>query len=276
MEDRAIVNKIIPFSNVDGPGNRLSIFFQQCNANCVYCHNRETINLCNACGICVEKCPKGALTIKDNKVFYDENLCCECDTCIKSCPNNSSPRTREYTVEELLKIINEYKSFIRGITVSGGEATLRKEFVYNLFVEVKKLGLTCFVDTNGFSKVEDLSELIKVTDKFMVDIKAIDEVEKLCKIDNINNIDNLKKLLKLNKVYEVRTVIIENYMDIENTVKTVATILKDYPEVVYKLIRVHHTGLKDEYRNIVKNNEPSQEYMDRLIEEVRKIRKQNR
>ena len=42
---KGIVNKIIPFSNVDGPGNRLSIFFQGCNFDCLYCHNPETIEV---------------------------------------------------------------------------------------------------------------------------------------------------------------------------------------------------------------------------------------
>ncbi|MGL5951492.1 MAG: 4Fe-4S cluster-binding domain-containing protein, partial [Cetobacterium sp.] len=42
MELKAKINKIIKFSNVDGPGNRMAIFFQGCNFNCEYCHNPET------------------------------------------------------------------------------------------------------------------------------------------------------------------------------------------------------------------------------------------
>ena len=38
----ATVVKIIPFSSVDGPGNRTAIFLQGCNINCKYCHNPET------------------------------------------------------------------------------------------------------------------------------------------------------------------------------------------------------------------------------------------
>jgi pyruvate-formate lyase-activating enzyme len=38
------INKIINFSCVDGPGNRLVVFFQGCNFNCIYCHNPETID----------------------------------------------------------------------------------------------------------------------------------------------------------------------------------------------------------------------------------------
>ncbi|WP_350342708.1 radical SAM protein [Proteinivorax tanatarense] len=37
------INKIVDFSYVDGPGNRLVLFLQGCNFNCQYCHNPETI-----------------------------------------------------------------------------------------------------------------------------------------------------------------------------------------------------------------------------------------
>ncbi|MCG8572187.1 MAG: 4Fe-4S cluster-binding domain-containing protein, partial [Spirochaetes bacterium] len=46
MSKTGIVNKIIPFSHVDGPGNRFALFLQSCNFNCNYCHNPETIRLC--------------------------------------------------------------------------------------------------------------------------------------------------------------------------------------------------------------------------------------
>ena len=45
----APVNKIIPFSSVDGPGNRTAVFFQGCNWDCCYCHNPETRNMCTGC-----------------------------------------------------------------------------------------------------------------------------------------------------------------------------------------------------------------------------------
>ena len=40
---RASVADVIPFSWVDGPGNRFAIFLQGCNFDCVACHNPQTI-----------------------------------------------------------------------------------------------------------------------------------------------------------------------------------------------------------------------------------------
>ncbi|TDT63351.1 YjjW family glycine radical enzyme activase [Fonticella tunisiensis] len=271
MENKAVVNRIIPFSNVDGPGNRLAIFFQGCNISCIYCHNPETINRCISCMACVSGCPSGALKTCDEGVIYDEKVCTECDRCIKTCRYNSSPRAKIYTVDELYKIIDDYKLFIRGITVSGGEPTLQAEFITELFKRVKPLGLTCFVDTNGFFDRERISGLIEAADKFMVDIKAIDNIDILCGTTMKNNIENLKYLLRLNKVYEVRSVIIQDYMDVENTLFTVASILKEYPEVIYKLIRVHTQGLRDEQKEKVKDKVPSAEYVRQLGEKIRDI-----
>ena len=73
---KAPINRIIEFSNVDGPGNRTSIFVQKCPFKCLYCHNPETINECVHCGVCVEHCkanPK-ALTIENGKVVWHEDL----------------------------------------------------------------------------------------------------------------------------------------------------------------------------------------------------------
>jgi pyruvate formate lyase activating enzyme len=40
---RASVADVIPFSWVDGPGNRFVLFLQGCNFNCLACHNPQTI-----------------------------------------------------------------------------------------------------------------------------------------------------------------------------------------------------------------------------------------
>lgn len=264
MNKKGIVNKIIPFSNVDGPGNRLAIFFQGCNIKCVYCHNPETINNCINCMECITVCPKAAITDLNGEITYREHLCIACDSCIKKCKYNSSPRTTEYSLEELIEIIEGYRPFIRGITVSGGEPTLQSEFIEELFKRVRLLGLSCFVDTNAFFNRDKIKGLINTSDKFMVDIKAIDELMKLCATEFDNNIDNLKYLLALDKVYEVRTVIIMEYMDGLSTVEKVGKILKDYPDVNYKLIRVHLNGLSLSQRELVKDHIPSIEYMELL------------
>lgn len=223
------LHRIIPFSNVEGQGNRCSIFLQGCNINCLYCHNPETIKM-------------------DDKDARIVNL--------------------RYILDEIKKSM----PFIRGITVSGGEPTLHYKVLIPLFKEVKKLGLTCYLDSNGFFDFDKIKSLIDVTDKFLFDVKGMGEgLNRLCfDFKNVkavkteyplkplkydNNLNNLKLLLRLNKVEEIRLVHINNFYDAKKLIEKIAELIKDYPDVILKLIRVHSKGARS-YETI-ENNKPS-------------------
>ena len=172
---RVPVNKIIPFSAVDGPGNRTAVFLQGCNFDCRYCHNPETRNLCRNCGSCVGKCPKGALfTDEDGKVRFCPEKCCGCDTCIHVCPFGCSPRIRMMCAEEVFAEVKKQQPYIRGITVSGGECTLYPDFLEKLFVLARGAGLGTLIDSNGTLDFEKYPQLLAVTDGVMLDIKSWD------------------------------------------------------------------------------------------------------
>lgn len=130
---RAPINKIIPLSLVDGPGNRTSVFFQGCNLTCAYCHNPETQRLCSHCGICVSGCPTRALTNATGVVNWNYDTCISCDQCINICPSFASPRVRNMTPDEVFNEVQKNIPFIRGITVSGGECSLYPNFIKELF-----------------------------------------------------------------------------------------------------------------------------------------------
>lgn len=270
------VQRIIPFSNVEGSGNRTSIFLQGCNINCLYCHNPETIPL-------------------------------------------TSPSAQQMSLAELLQTIGDSIPFIRGITVSGGEPTIYARELAVLFREVHRLGLTCYVDSNGFFDYDGIFPLIQETDRFLFDIKGIggglaalcftrshagkpeqvpakeksitqgadessfsaecaglgepeqvpakekavaarwqgdfsplaerQEAADLTKqagaVIFARNLQNLRRLLPLGKVEEVRLVYIKGFYDEKETVRQIAACLKDYPQVLFKLIRVHGKGARN-------------------------------
>ena len=249
----ATINKIIPMSLVDGPGNRTAIFFQGCNFNCSYCHNPETIKKCINCGVCVNHCPVGALKMIDGKVIWDENKCIDCDTCIKVCPHGSTPKTHEYTVDDLMEKIEANIPFIEGITTSGGECTLNFEFLEGLFIKVKSLGLTSLVDTNGFIslKIPIMNGLVKAADGFMLDIKSMDNNEhiKLTGRSNKTVIENAVYLASIGKLQEIRTVLIEGHKNRE-TVGNITKLLKPYPNITYKLISYRPFGVREEFSDL--------------------------
>ncbi|MEG2836128.1 YjjW family glycine radical enzyme activase [Anaerorhabdus sp.] len=244
---KAPVNKIIPFSNVDGPGNRTSIFFQSCPFHCYYCHNPETINMCNHCGECVATCPVKALTVVKGKVIWNPKICIDCDACIKTCKNLSSPKIREMTTKDLMAEINKQKGFIRGITVSGGECMNHSKFLLELFKKAKKEGYTCLLDSNGIYDFSKYEELLDISDGVMLDVKAYDNKfhEYLTGASNKEVQKNLKYLLKKNKLVEVRTVLLPNEQkQNEVTVREVSQIIQD--KTVYKLLRYRPFGVREE------------------------------
>lgn len=266
---KAIVNKIIRFSSVDGPGNRTAIFLQGCNFDCDYCHNPETINLCSNCGLCISSCKTGAITLKDKKIVFDLNLCVGCDECIKACVYNSSPKVMIKTVDEVINSLIKDLHFIRGITVSGGECTLQRDFLVQLFKKTRNLGLTNFIDTNGSYDFEKDEQLLEVTDSVMLDVKAFDCIEhkNLTKAHNKLVLKNLEFLAKKNKLYEIRTVVYPKLMNDEHTVVNCSNIIANYPNIIYKLIRYRNFGVRDKFKDV---QSPTKEYMNDLADIAKK------
>lgn len=233
------VHRIIPFSNVEGIGNRTSIFVQGCNINCLYCHNSETIP----------------------KKYTDGQL---------------------YSIDQLVEIIKDSGPFIRGITVSGGEPTLYYQGLAELFTKVHGLGLTCYIDTNGFFDRYQLAELIEVTDKFLFDVKAVGQsLEELCFSDfqlasKVNasydkrfiqsneHLENLAYLLSVDKIEEVRHVCSKGFNEPREVIEAIIEIIKPYPEVTLKLIRVHLRGLPKERLFKLKGSVPSVKEVEAL------------
>jgi pyruvate formate lyase activating enzyme len=241
----APVNNIINFSNVDGPGNRMSIFFQKCPNKCLFCHNPETINMCINCGDCIETCPVAALKMVDNKVIWDKNICINCDTCIRTCKYMSSPKITYTSVDDLFESIKKRQMFIKGITVSGGESMEYPEFLLELFKKVKSIGLTCLIDSSGYYNFKDYPELLAVCDGIMLDVKAYNNefYKFLTGNDNKVVLENLVFLLEQNKLEEVRTVIFPNHqLENEETFLKVGDIINN--KVKYKLLKYRPYGVR--------------------------------
>ncbi|WFF97381.1 YjjW family glycine radical enzyme activase [Aeromonas caviae] len=172
----ALVSRVLPFSCVDGPGNRLVLFLQGCNFRCPGCHNPHTIGLCDDCGDCLAVCPSGALTMSEGKVHWQEALCTDCDACLEACPRSANPKTRQMSVAEVLALLRRYGPLLTGITVSGGEATTQLPFVIALFTAIKAAPdlarLTCLLDSNGSLGETGWQRLLPVLDGAMIDLKG--------------------------------------------------------------------------------------------------------
>ncbi len=266
----APVNKIIPHSVVDGVGNRMAVFFQGCNFRCSYCHNPETINVCNNCGDCVKVCPTSALVRTYNKVIYSKELCIDCDECIKTCKNLSSPKISFYTPTQLAEIAKEKIPFISGVTCSGGESTLQSDFMEEFFRLNRANGLTNLIDTNGGIDLSEKPDLMAVTDGVMLDIKAFEKNDhlKLTAFDNSIVLKNAQYLACIGKLTELRTVCLSDADNIK-IVTGILSLLSDTPaldELTYKIIRYRSFGVREEFSHL---SAPAEEEMQRIFDTVK-------
>ena len=268
---KAVVNRIIPFSSVDGPGNRTAIFLQGCNIDCKYCHNPETRGMCTNCGLCVSKCPAGALTTKEGRVVFEPSRCVQCDTCIHICPHDSSPRTCLMSPDEVYEKVKKQIPYIRGISVSGGECMLRPDFLTELFCLAKKDKLGTLIDSNGTIAFENYPKLLEVTDGVMLDIKAFDESEHI-KVTGASNemvLKNAEYLAKIGKLYEVRAVIVPDLYDTEKSIRQIGDFLSpylSYGDIRIKIIAYRPMGVREQYSHY---QVPDKEYLNFLADILR-------
>ncbi len=279
---RVPVNKIIPFSSVDGPGNRTAVFVQGCNFNCHYCHNPETRAVCINCGACVSKCPAGALSMSaEGFVGFDPVKCVACDTCIHTCTHDASPRIRYMNPAEVYAEVRKNVPFIRGVTVSGGECTFYPTFLHDLAVLAKKDGLGFLLDSNGTYDFEaDPADLLSVIDGVMLDIKAYSAADHhaVTDVDNAIVLKNMQLLADRGQLYEVRTVVVPELFDTEKTIVDTARALKPYlarpkhwpksegESIRYKIIKYRPFGVREQYRSFTP---PTDDWLEHLADLAR-------
>lgn len=262
----ALVNRIIPMSIVDGPGNRTSVFLQGCNISCAYCHNPETKRICNSCGVCVSGCQFEALTMVGGYVKWDAEKCRMCDSCIKICPNFASPRVRSMSAKEVFHEIEKNIPFIRGITISGGECMLYPDFLQEIFAIAAGNGLSCLIDSNGMTDFSLYHDLMQLCDGVMLDVKSWNErvYKKLTKADNSMVKKNLCYLMDCNKLEELRIVCLQREVDAEAVIKGISEIFgAKVAKIKLKLIKFRHYGVRGRLEN---TTSPDDDYMKKLLQ----------
>jgi len=213
---------IIPFSSVDGPGNRTAVFLQGCNFHCFYCHNPETQPLAGS--------GEGLAGVVEKE--------------------------HQDLVAEILK----YRDFTRGVTVSGGECTVQLPFLLALCEELKSKEINVFVDTNGHLAPEDFQQLSRHVDAFMLDIKSMDENEHLILTGQSNRLvlQNLCYAIANKKLYEIRTVVVPDLLRNSDTVARASRLISVDPGIRYKLIKFRPRGVQEILPTM---STPSEEYM---------------
>lgn len=219
----------------DGDGLRTTVFFKGCPLKCIWCHNPESISF-------------------NKQIAFFENKCMNCGLCnhvkseitAKYCPTQAIlVFGQEYEVDELVYELMKEKEFYKnsggGVTLSGGECLAQSDFATALSRELFQNGISVNIDTCGYVNNEVLKRIIPYTDKFLYDIKAIDNnVHKKCTTqDNYIILENLKFLCENNCKIEVRYPLVKGYNDKESD--KIGSFLKDLKGIIkVKVLQYHH------------------------------------
>jgi pyruvate formate lyase activating enzyme len=228
----AYVAGTVPFSAVDGPGNRFVVFLQGCQWDCLVCHN--------SCSIPVRP-----------------------------------PGMRMTPVTEVLDEIRDAAPFLTGVTVTGGEATLQAGFIRTLFAELAAdpatARLSRFVDSNGDAEPEVWELLAPVTDKVMLDLKALDDEMHLILTGHSNGrvLASVTDLARRGLLHEVRLLPVPGLNDGDAVLRRTAEWLASVdPATRVRLNAFRREGARACARDLI---EPRPEDLERYREVISSV-----
>jgi pyruvate formate lyase activating enzyme len=112
-----------------------------------------------------------------------------------------------------------------GLTISGGEPLLQKQFVLNVFAEAKKLRVHTALDSNGYLGDRLTDEDLSSIDLVLLDLKAMTPElhQRLTGMDNKPIHDFARRLAAARRPIWVRFVLVPGWTDDMDEVGRIAT-----------------------------------------------------
>ena len=243
----------------DGPGIRTTVFFKGCNLRCGWCANPESQEIdvqltldadkCSGCGRCVNICPTGAREIIQGKVKLDADRCNGCGFCIGECPEKAIGREGEnisaYAVAaEVMKDSAFYTHSGGGVTLSGGEVLMQREFATELARLLRSKGIHVAVETAAAVPEEHFRDFLREIDYVLIDLKHFDDARHLAGTGAGNGevLRNLRILKENGKDFLVRIPVIPGFNASIDDARGFACLLSGMDIYEVQLLPFHQLG----------------------------------
>lgn len=205
--------RIEKLSSYDGAGLRSVVFLKGCPLRCQWCSTPESHEIstdfgvrkskCTHCYTCVETCPEAAIFYDEGRDVFvtDMNRCSDCRKCVDECPTGARTAygytaTVEKIVQEVAKDSVFYYHSGGGVTVSGGEPFLQKDFLRELLEGCLIRGINTAVETCGHASWESIEASLPFIDTLFYDLKHMESTahKRLTGVGNHLIMDNLLKI----------------------------------------------------------------------------------
>mgnify|MGYP004547726383 FL=1 len=212
-------------SYADGPGMRTVVFFKGCPLHCAWCHNPECISP------------------EIETMFYTEK-CIGCGRCAEGCYSGAKVVCgKDYAPDALMRELLSDRGYFGekgGVTFSGGEPLMQREFLREMITLCEKENVRSAVETSLVYFDEDIFARLQVV---MADFKAWDSGihKKYTGVGNGGIIENFKRLDSLGVPIIVRTPIIPGVEQGTEEIERFAASLKN--TVKYEKLPYHSLGV---------------------------------
>lgn len=166
---------------------------------------------------------------------------------------DSMQKVKEYTPKQIVDILKRYKSYYKdngGVTFSGGEPLMQRDFLLETLKLCKKEGINTCLDTSGFGFNYD--EILDYTDLVILDIKAINPelYTKITKQKVEISLEFLKTCQKKNKKLWIRQVIVPRINDDEKHVLELKNFISKLKNVERVELLPYHPMAKGKYAKL--------------------------